>query len=187
MGSKMAKARPFMRSADAKKYVQRMITEFRLPGRDALSECILGTPHKPHPIWDSAIVISTEQTTAFYSDMFQFWVRALYSFTEDVRAGSLFQNVSRIINCQPITPQEFRINYFDLLNNRVQDEAFKERQRYPKTYLELEKRSFENPIAVLNQSDIRSAVAESDGEYIAYFEIVRVMSDSSIVVFPSKG
>jgi hypothetical protein len=149
-----------------------MIKEFQVPESDALVDCLLMPPHTHQPIWDAAVYISTKQAEKFYSDVFHFWVRAFFCFAEDMELGSLFQEVVPFIECNEITPEEFRRNYFALLHQRVQEASFIEAQKYPETYTELEKRSFSHSYVILDHPNVKSCVAGSDGEYLAYFHLL---------------
>jgi hypothetical protein len=161
--------RDLMGGNDPRRYIQKMIEDFRIPGRDALAECLLAAPGEYPPVWDSAIFLSTEQSKGFYSDIFQFWVRAFFCFVEDTRTGSMFHDIIPFIVCREISSEEFRRHFFELLHERRADESFTERQAYPETRVELEKRSFWHPYIVLERPNIKSSVAYSDGEYVTYF------------------
>jgi hypothetical protein len=147
-----------------------MIKEFQVPESDALVECLLMSSHSQQPIWDAAVFISTKQAEKFYSDAFHFWVRAFFCFAEDMTLGSLFQEMVPYIACNEISTEEFRRKYLTLLHQRVQEESFLEAQKYPETYTELEKRSFSGSYVILDHPNIKSGVAGSDGEYLAYFQ-----------------
>jgi hypothetical protein len=154
---------------DPKRYIQNLIANFKIPGRDALMECLLTLPGTQVPNWDSAVILSTGQSKNFYTDIFQFWVRAFFCFVEDTQDGSLFRDMIPFIVCRKISTKEFKQNYLSLLKQRIQDEAFLERQKYPKTYIELEKRSFSDTYAVINHSNFKSSVASSEGEFATFF------------------
>jgi hypothetical protein len=152
-------------------YIRNMIIGFQVPQRDALVECLLMVPNNQNPIWDSAIFVSTKQSAKFYSDLFQFWVRAFFFFVEDMRLGSLFLDVIPFVACKPISAEEFQRNYLTLLHQRVLDSSFTEAQGSP-TRVELEKRSFSDAYVVLNSPAIKSCAACSDREYVAYFQTI---------------
>jgi hypothetical protein len=156
-------------NSEPTQYIQKMIQEFKIPGHDAITECLLAAPGKQAPIWDSAILISTGQAKHFYTDIFQFWVRAFFCFVEDIQAGPLFDSVIPSIDCRPISPEEFQHDYVALIRQRNMDPSFIESQQYPQTFVELEKRTFKEPYTVLHRPDIKSAVTHSNGEYLAYF------------------
>jgi hypothetical protein len=153
---------------DPTSYIQQMIYQFQIPEIDALEECLLAVPGKN---WDAAIVISTRQSEIFYSDIFQFWVRALFFFIEDIRAGWVFQELAPLVKTQKISSAEFERNYLALVNDRTPDEHFVENQSYPESYVKLENRTFVDPYVIVDLCWFKSSIACSDGEYIACFEI----------------
>jgi len=153
-------------------YVRKLISTFQVPRHDALVECYLRVPDVQRPIWDSAIFVSTKQSEHFYSDIFHFWVRAFFFFVEDSLLGTMFQEMAPYIECKKISAEEFQRRYLMLLNQRVPEESFIEAQRFHDTYTELEKRSFSSAYVMLDRPNIKSSVANSDGEYVAYFQTV---------------
>lgn len=168
-----------MKIDDPSQYIRKIIEEFEIPAHDSLKECLLSTPGKNPTLWDSAIIVSTNQREKFYPDIFHFWVRAFFFFLEDVRLGSMLCNVINKVECHSISADEFRRSYLALINERVPDEGFTESQAYPETRIELENRSFADSYVVLKSPNIKSCVARSDGEYVAFF----VLLDTS--KFPS--
>ena len=149
-------------------YVRNQIRSFRLPGRDAVEEVLLAAPTQP-PVWDAGIFVSTAQSERFYADIFEFWVRAMNCFVEDLWVGKLFHDVMPDLIVHEMPNSEFRDEFRSLLSGRIRDPAFEERQAYASTRIELERRSFGKAWLMVNRPDIRSAVAESDGEFVAYF------------------
>lgn len=158
-----------MKTDDATNYIRRMIRDFNIPSQDKLTECLLKLPNKNHPIWDAGIFISIDQVKGSYSDIFEFWVRSFFCFIEDTRQGLAFKQAVESVECQKISSEEFKRDYFALLNQRVPDAGFAENQLYPETYVEIQKRTFSNPYAVLNHPNIKTAVAHSNGEFVSYF------------------
>jgi hypothetical protein len=158
-----------MNNFEATKYVCEMMRKFELPGNELLSECLLGSKDGVETSWDAAIIVSTGQAKAFYADMFQFWVRAFYFFTEDVEAGSMFMEVIPEVGCKSISNEEFQRDYFGLLRSRIQSPEFLEGQAFPGTYVELEKRSFSEAFTIIDSPNLKSGVARSNGEFVAYF------------------
>jgi hypothetical protein len=150
-------------------YIQKMISNFKTPQKDALSECILGTKGTKNPTWDSGIFISIKQSEKYYSDIYQFWVRAFFCFIEDVQKGALFKQVVPSITCNEVSSEYFEYEYHKLLQQSIKTSTFIEHQNYPDTYVEVEKRKFTSAHIILSRLDIKSAVANSDGEFVAYF------------------
>ncbi len=68
---------------------------------------------------------------------------------------------------------EFRHEFHSLLCGRARDPAFEEGQVCALTRIELEGRTFGRARLMLDRPDIRSAVAESDREYVAVFGVMR--------------
>lgn len=156
-------------SDDPTRYIKEMISNFKIPIEDALAECLFAESEKRQPEWSSAIFVSTRQLENFYSDIFQFWVRAFFCFVEDIQAGSLFIDAIPFIRCKKIYIDDFMQNYFSILHQKSADKLFVEQQAYHKTYIELEKRSFSDPYVVLIHPSIKSSIAYSNGEYVAFF------------------
>ena len=152
-------------------YMRNLINEFQIPNEDKIIECLLIDKSSQEPIWDAGVFISDEQAGKFYSDIFHFWVRSFFCFVEDLWLGSMLQDRAPDIICTPISPDEFRIHYLKLLHERCLSPDFIETQEFPGTYTELEKRSFTNAYIILDLPNIKSSVANSDGEYLAYFHI----------------
>lgn len=145
-------------------YIRQMLAEFEIPGSDALIECHLALPGQ---VWDSAIFISTDRRR-LYRDKFHFWVRTFFCFVE-CRDGKLFRGVIPIVDCRDLSAQEFKRDYLGLLRRRMPDSHFAECQKFVATRTELKQRSFANPHVIVNRPNFKSAVANSDGEYLAYF------------------
>jgi len=149
-----------------------MILESRVFSGDAFLYCDLGILHTNPIIWDARIYISTQQSTNYYADIFHFWVRSFYDFCGDMRLGSLFTESASSALCKENSIEEFQTAYYSLLHNHIKDEYFQECQAYPQSYIEIDKRTFSQAYIVLDRPDIKSAVASSDGEYVAYFQII---------------
>jgi len=150
--------------------IRKMIENFRIPSTDALAECWLSIPNDQQRIIDAGIFISTKQSEGFYSDIFHFWVRAFFFFVEDMNLGIFFQDAIPLIECKEISTSEFRNNYFALFEKRKPGFFFIENQQNPQTYIEINNRTFSKAYIVLDRPNIKSAVASSDGEYVAYFQ-----------------
>ncbi|MEX2297156.1 MAG: hypothetical protein WD715_07080 [Dongiaceae bacterium] len=150
-------------------HTRAMIEAFCTPGRDALADCLLATRGKEPPDWDAGIYVSTSQSTGFYADIFEFWVRALHCFVEDTQLGSLFHSVVPDLLCQEMPPSIFRDRCLSLLHARKADAAFIERQSFPQTRIELEDRRFDSAWLIIDRPDFRSAVAQTEGEFLAFF------------------
>jgi hypothetical protein len=149
-----------------------MIDGFRIPHGDALEECLLFNQGTEPSVIDAAIFISTKQSESFYSDILQFWVRAFFCFVEDMRLGTFFRDAATLVECEEISVEEFRDSYLGLIDARSPDSHFAERQQYPESRMELYNRSFFQAYVVLDRPTIKSAVAASDGEFVAYFQTV---------------
>jgi hypothetical protein len=156
-----------MKVKDPSLYIRAMIQEFRLPGKDCMTECMF-TPDE-HTVWDSGVFTSTCQSELFYTDIFQFWVRALFCFSEEMADHFLFQSVAPLIACRQIPPKEFERNLLALVHQHMADKSHREMESFSESYTELQKCSFSDSYVVLNGPDVESSVAESGGEYIAYF------------------
>jgi hypothetical protein len=57
-----------------------------------------------------------------------------------------------------------------ILISSKQSEGFY--KQYPESRIELENRTFSQAYVILDRPNIKSAVASSDGEYVAYFQTV---------------
>lgn len=157
---------------DPTRKIREMIADFRIPQSDALEECLLFDRSEHRSVIDAGIFISTRQSDRYYSDIFQFWVRAFFCFVEDLWLGGFFDLAAAWVDCRQITSEEFRTAYLELIHSRTPDERFAEIQVNPKLRIELENRTFFEAYVVLDRPNIRSAVAASDGEYVAYFQTV---------------
>ena len=157
-------------------YVRKQIRSFRLPRRDALTEVLLASPTIQPPAWDAGIYVSTAQSERFYADIFEFWVRAMNCFVEDLWVGKLFHDVTGDLIVREMPSAEFRDEFYSLLCGRERDSGFEERQSYTETRIELEGRTFGKAWLMVDRPDVRSAVAESDGEFVAYFGVMREAS-----------
>ena len=158
---------------DSSLYVQEMIQNFRMPGTDCLTECMLSPDSNTH--WDSGVFISTGQSKKFYKDIFHFWVRALFCFVENMACApnSLpIESFSPFVKCQQISSEEFRGKLSALVSQHIEDQSHRG-TGCPKFQIELQKRSFSKSYMVLNDSNFESSVAESDGEYVAYFHRIK--------------
>lgn len=144
-------------------HVKKMLEEFQGSWEDALHEVMLSPRGNPLTIPDTGIFISTKQSENYYSDIFQFWVRAFFCFGENTGLWDVYEGANSNINCIDISADRFEKEYKDLLTRYV-----------PPTFwpsiVELENRTFNKAYLVLDTAVIKSAVAESDGEYLAYFE-----------------
>jgi hypothetical protein len=153
-------------------YIRKMMEEFQIPSGDALDRCSLSSQIGQKLVIDAEILISNRQSEQFYTDIFHFWVRAFFFFTEDMWLGPLFDEVIPFIGCKKISVEKFSEDYHWLLNSRIKDDHFQECQARPQSYVEIDKRTFSEAYMILDRNSIKSAVAESDGEYVAYFQTV---------------
>jgi hypothetical protein len=173
MWSLLKRRSPLPKVDDPVAYVRNQIRSFRLPGRDALTEILLTAPTAQPPAWDAGIYVSTQQSERFYADILEFWVRAFYCATEDLSLGKLFHDVIPDLIVRDMPSDEFRDEFHSLLCSRVCDSGFEERQSDTETRIDLEGRRIGKAWLMLDRPDIRSAVAESDGEFVAYFGVMR--------------
>lgn len=158
---------------DKDAYMRTMMSEFHLPKEDALIECVL-TPELGQTLsWHAGIFLTTRQEEKFYNDPFQFWVRALYCFAENIREGDLFSVFHPIIHCQKITPAEFLDNLKSLWNQSNPDETFCEHQNYSQTRIDFIHREFSNAYQVAEGPGIKSLLALTDQQYMAIFMVPR--------------
>jgi hypothetical protein len=160
-----------MKDKDSTLYICEMLQQFQMPGKDCMTECML-SPDEQAP-WDSGVFVSTRQSEGFYTDIFQFWVRTLFCFFEEIRHNSSMNSVAPFVICKQMLPIGFERNLIALLHQHIASETHRERQSFPESFIELEKRTFSESYAVLDCPDLESAVAESDGEYIAYFHRIK--------------
>jgi hypothetical protein len=151
--------------------IRKQIKTFKLPGKDALAECLLALSSEKEPVWDAAIFVSLRGYENYYPDIFHFWVRAFYSFLEATRNGKVFHQLDSSITCRQISPEDFRRNYMALLMQRIQDPYFLEQQAFSQTKIELENRTFSTSYVIVDRPDIKSSVAQSGKDYVAYFVI----------------
>lgn len=173
MWSFLKRRTPLPRVDDPVSYVREQIRSFQLPGSDALSEVLLTAPTAQPPAWDAGIYVSTQQSERFYADILEFWVRAFYCAVEDLRLGSLFVDVAPDVLVRAIPSTEFHDEFHSLLCARPLDATSEEYQSYTLTRIQLEGRRIGKAWLMLDRPDIRSAVAESDGEFVAYFGVMR--------------
>ena len=143
-----------------------MIDEFKIPPNDKIVECLLASPEKN---WNAGLFISTGQAEGFYSDEFHFWVRAFYCFVEDTARGALFSDAARYVSCKEVPVDNFRNEYIRLFKSGTPADSFLEAQSFPQSRIEFIHRSFERAYSVLDCPHIKSALALSEGEYVAYF------------------
>ena len=164
-----------MKEKEPTLYIREMIQHFRMPGQDYMTECMF-SPDK-NCVWDSGVFISTNQSKGFYTDVFQFWVRAYFCFCEhffEKMVGDLtFQSAETQVNCQQIPTVEFVSGLLKLVKQHLADMGNREADSFPESFSSLQERSFSNAFLVLDSSDIQSSVAESDGEFIAYFHLTK--------------
>jgi hypothetical protein len=155
-----------MKDKDPSIYIREMIEQFQMPGKDWMNACLY-SPGKSL-LYDSEVFISTRQSENFYKDIFQFWVRALFCFSEDMSDRLLFMPIAPLVACRQITPKEFQESLHGLIDHHIEDQTRRE-AGYPEFHIEIKKRSFSRSYSVLNHPDLESSVAESEGEFIAYF------------------
>ena len=151
-------------------YIREMIEQFQMPGKDWMNECLY-SPGKSL-LYDSEVFISTRQSASFYKDIFQFWVRALFCFSEDMSDSLLFMPITPFVACRQITPNEFRNSLHALIDHHIEDQTRRE-AGYPEFHVEIKKRLFSNSYSVVSYPDLESSVAESDGEFVAYFHRIK--------------
>lgn len=144
--------------------VKNMIEEFQFPWHDAMHEVMLIRRKSGQAIADTGIFISANQSENYYSDIFQFWVRAFFCFVENTGLDDNFKQAIPNIDCIDIANERFEKEYKELISEHVPE------TNAQFTLAELEKRKFGKAYMVLNTADFKSAVAESDGEYLAYFK-----------------
>lgn len=149
-------------------YISSMMLEFVMPPADALTEYWLCLPTK-QPKWDMAVYLSTDQSNSFYSDVFQFWVRALFCFNEDLWLGSMFKDIVPDIDCRSMSAQQFEDDLVALLGERVLAPKHLEESSLLEVVSKFRERTYTDAYSVVSRPGIKSAVASSDGEYIVYF------------------
>jgi hypothetical protein len=146
-------------------YVREMIQQFRMPGKDCINEYMFSSDK--NSLWDLGIFISTAQSENFYTDIFQFWIRSLFCFFENMADYSTLQSVAPFVVCEKISKREFEQNFLKLISKHVID------RNAHFDVAEFQKLSFSKSYLILHGSEIESSVAELegkfDGEYIAYF------------------
>lgn len=161
-------------------YIRKMMEELRIPPDETLDRCLLSSQIGNKIIIDAEILISNRQSEKFYADIFHFWVRAFFFFTEDMWLGSLFKDSLPFIACKKISVEKFSADYYSLLHSRIKDKLFQESQSVPQSYVEIDTRTFSEAYAILDCDSIKSAVALSEGEYVAYFETFPKLINSPI-------
>jgi hypothetical protein len=152
--------------------IRKMIEDFRIPRSDAILDCRLLDRSQGRSVADSCVFFSTKQSEHYYSDIFHFWVRAFFCFAEDMWLGTFFEEAAALVDCRQMAPAQFEASYLELIHSRTLDSNFVEMQSDPRLRIELEKRTFSEAYVVLDQPTIKSAVAASDGEFVAYFRTV---------------
>jgi hypothetical protein len=85
--------------------------------------------------------------------------------------GVVFLNYSKKLTCRRDSNNGFVEGYLQILKYDIPDEYFMERQAFPETYVELEKRDFSGSYEMLNTPELKSYVANSNGSYVAYFRL----------------
>ncbi|MCC7037179.1 MAG: hypothetical protein IT560_07700, partial [Alphaproteobacteria bacterium] len=96
-------------------HVKKMLEEFQGSWEDALHEVMLSPRGNPLTIPDTGIFISTKQSENYYSDIFQFWVRAFFCFGENTGLWDVYEGANSNINCIDISADRFEKEYKDLL------------------------------------------------------------------------
>jgi hypothetical protein len=160
-----------MKNKEPTIYIREMLQNFQMPGTDAMLECMFSPDE--NSLWDSGVFISISQSQGFYKDIFQFWVRALFCFFEGMADNTLLQSVAPFVACKEISPKEFEQKLLTLVRQHVVDKHNREKESFSVSQIELQKRLYQKSYFVLGGSDIESSVAESDGEYIAYFHRIK--------------
>src|SRR5580704_4219747 len=154
-----------MKDKEATIYIREMLQNFQMSGTDAMLECML-SPDK-NSLWDSGVFISISQSQDFYKDIFQFWVRALFCFFENMADNSALQSVTPFVACEQISTKEFEQSLLELIGNHIVD------RNAQFEVAKFQNLSFSKSYLILHGSEIESSVAELsgkfDGEYIAHF------------------
>lgn len=140
--------------------VRRMIKKFVMPSDDKMVEHMLALPDKT---WDAGIFITTRQSERFYSNEFEFWVHAFYCFVEKAPLGSLFSDMEPFVVCKRISVEQFQKAYSELIEKRKSSQE---------TRVKIKDRSFTKPYVMLNHPNIKSGLASSEGEYVAFFHYI---------------
>jgi len=156
-----------MEDKKATTYVQNLIEEFKVPSRDEITECMLAVPGN-EPNWNAGVFIAGKQKRNSYADIFQFWVRAFFCFSENIWEGSLLWDIRPFIECHEVSSQEFQKEYYALIEARIPDDFFANGRPLSEALTELHKVHFSNCYRVLNKPDIKSMVAKSGEEFICF-------------------
>ncbi len=157
-----------MRDEAATQRIRDLIADFRIPGTDSL-HMFVNNPD-PSSSFYVGVMISTEQKhRRFYEDIFAFWVRACFCFSEDTGEYKLLQEAAPLIDCQCITPQKFTMHLLAAID-RYGDDRLKEGDT-PLSSLGLFSGAFQcsDAFQVLDSGGMTSALAKTGDEFIAYF------------------
>ena len=119
-------------------------------------------------LWDSGIFISLRTADGFYTDIFQFWVRALFCFCENTSSKLSFRTITPSIDCRPIPPQEFKQYLLSLVQTHIPNMQG-EIDLSPISIAQLQKRTYSQTYLIGNNHGVETGVCESDWVYLAYF------------------
>jgi hypothetical protein len=157
-----------MGTKEPRLYVREMLENFQLPGQDNMDERMFTSAE--NATWDSGVFISFARD-GFYKDIFDFWVRALNCFAENMANNLVYRSLEPFVSCQPISPEEFRENLLALVQSHRLGNMYKELgwDVSAVSCAELQKRIFGGSYRILTNHDIESSVSESNGVYLAYF------------------
>jgi len=154
---------------DVDNEIRQMLANFSIPSKDELTVCQLHQKENPS-IWNAAIFFHEVTDVPFYKNIFHFWVRAFFFYSEDHHLGSLFANAGPFIKHEEIDNKDFEIQYFKLLAERNTDDHFLEGQQFNESRVEIYDRSFQRSYKIIDIPNLKSFVSYSDNDYVALFK-----------------
>lgn len=116
------------------------------------------------------IAISMDQKNNFYPNIFVFWVRALFCFSEDTVDYDLFWDFKDVISCYQVAPTEFRQTLFALGTEINPELLLNGTESLFSSGIKLDSLFYSDSFRLLNHPAMQSAAAIADGEYLAYFK-----------------
>lgn len=147
-----------------------MLNSFSIPGRDSFEFSLFNLRPDLAQTWDCGLFRCSQQSEGLYNGPLEFWVRSLFSFSEEAERYQLLKQVAPYVGYRELPPGQFVARIKTLKGAREGENSMS--SLVEEVLADVPHTSAE----IINGPLMYSDVAVSDDYYISYFSLIPLLA-----------